>query len=80
MKPSLLAAMLAIPLLAPPQAGAQSIPAHEMQRVDGFEIDRHEVTIGQFRRFAEAFEARADLVYGRRREAAPPAPSAPPAV
>jgi coenzyme Q-binding protein COQ10 len=33
-----------------------------------------------FRRFAEAFEARADLVYGRRREAAPPAPSAPPAV
>jgi formylglycine-generating enzyme required for sulfatase activity len=25
-----------------------------MQRVDGFEIDRHEVTIGQFRRFAEA--------------------------
>ena len=33
MKPSLLAAMLALPLLAPPQAGAQSIPAHEMQRV-----------------------------------------------
>jgi formylglycine-generating enzyme required for sulfatase activity len=25
-----------------------------MQHVDGFEIDRHEVTIGQFRRFAEA--------------------------
>jgi sulfatase modifying factor 1 len=33
------------------QAGAQ---AHDMQRVDGFRIDRAEVTIGQFRRFAAA--------------------------
>jgi len=54
MSPSLLAAILAIPLLAPPPAGAQPAAAHDMQRVDGFEIDRHEVTIGQFRRFAEA--------------------------
>ena len=54
MKPSLLAAILAIPLLAPPPANAQAAAAHDMQRVDGFEIDRHEVTIGQFRRFAEA--------------------------
>ena len=54
MKPSLLAAILAIPLLAPPTADAQPAAAHDMQRVDGFEIDRHEVTIGQFRRFAEA--------------------------
>ena len=37
-----------------PLAAAAQQAAHDMQTVDGFRIDRTEVTIGQFRRFAEA--------------------------
>jgi formylglycine-generating enzyme required for sulfatase activity len=37
-----------------PLAAAAQPAAHDMQTVDAFRIDRTEVTIGQFRRFAEA--------------------------
>lgn len=40
-------------LLASGAASAQPL-AHDMQRVDGFSIDRTEVTIAQFRRFVAA--------------------------
>lgn len=46
------AAILGAPLL--PLAAAAQPGAHDMQTVDGFRIDRTEVTIGQFRRFAES--------------------------
>jgi formylglycine-generating enzyme required for sulfatase activity len=42
-------AALVLPITAPAQQAA-----HDMQAVDGFRIDRTEVTIGQFRRFVTA--------------------------
>jgi formylglycine-generating enzyme required for sulfatase activity len=45
--------MLFALLLASTVARAQ-VPTHDMQRIDGFSIDRTEVTIGQFRRFVAA--------------------------
>jgi formylglycine-generating enzyme required for sulfatase activity len=45
-------------MILPLAAGAQEAgkPKHDMVRIGGFEIDRHEVTIGQFRAFMIATE------------------------
>lgn len=48
------AAALLAALLSVSGAAVAQPAGHDLQRIDGFAIDRHEVTIGQFRRFVAA--------------------------
>ncbi len=55
-----LAALVASVVAAqtPATATAAPVDSHDLVRISGFEIDRHEVTVGQFRAYARATEIR----------------------